>query len=248
MAQSSIADDLGVYGTAPMWFTTSYVISMSCFGPIIGRLAGTIFSPRVLIAVASIIFALGGLLTAASTSFAILVVGRVVCGMGGAGILTLAIILVIQLASDKRRGILVGLVNVGFTIGLSLGAVVFGAAVPSMGWRVLFGAQAPISLLAGTGVLFSLPTDFQADVGPEDTRSMWEKLGKVDYLGAFLMVSQPLPVYSLVWYNQKDDASFLSAYKYISRLSQLSYSCLVFQEKSNLPCSCHHYSHSLSSL
>ena len=188
MAQSSIAHDLKVYGAATMWFTTSYIIAMSCGGPIVGRFAGTILHPRALIVIASTVFAAGGVLTSTADSFSTLVSGRVLSGVGGSGILTLAIILVIQLVSDERRGIFVGLVNVGFTVGLSLGAVVFGAAVPVIGWRVLFLLQAPVSLAAGLAVFASLPRDLKANVGPEDTRSMRQKLANVDYLGALLMV------------------------------------------------------------
>lgn len=188
MAQSTIAADLDAYENA-MWFTTSYIIAMSCFGPIFGRLAGAVFAPRALIAVASTFFAVGGAITAGAQSFAGLIAGRAVSGMGGAGILTLAIILVIQLSSEKRRGLLVGFVNVGFTIGLSLGAVVFGAAVPVMGWRILFLVQAPVSLLGGLGVFFSLPKNMKAHAaGPEDTRPMKVKLANIDYLGAATMV------------------------------------------------------------
>ncbi|KAJ2903547.1 major facilitator superfamily domain-containing protein [Zalerion maritima] len=189
MAQSTIAEDLNAYDNA-MWFTTSYIIAMSCFGPIVGRLAGAIFSPRVLIAGASTIFAIGGALTSAAHSFGTLVAGRVVAGMGGAGILTLGIILVIQLVSDKRRGLFIGFVNLCFTVGLSLGAVVFGAVVPEFGWRVLFLAQAPLSLLGGLGVFFSLPAHLKAHVaGPEDTRPIMTKLANIDYMGALTMIA-----------------------------------------------------------
>lgn len=133
MSQSTIAADLNAYENA-MWFTSAYLIAMSSLAPLAGRLAGSVFTPRSMVAGSSGFFGVGGALTAGANSFAALITGRVVSGIGAAGIMTLAIILVIQLAGDKRRGLFVGLVNLGFTIGLSLGAVVFGAAVPVIGW------------------------------------------------------------------------------------------------------------------
>ena len=84
--------------------------------------------------VASIIFAIGAIITSAAPSFAVFLIGRGVAGIGGAGIIALALILILQLASNKRRGLLLGLVNSGFTIGVSIGAVFGGALLPVIGW------------------------------------------------------------------------------------------------------------------
>jgi MFS family permease len=62
------------------------------------------------------------------------IAGRILSGVGGAGIMTLSLILVLELAGQKRRGLFLGLVNAGFTTGVSLGAVIAGALVSVMGW------------------------------------------------------------------------------------------------------------------
>lgn len=48
--------------------------------------------------------------------------------------MTIAIILVLELSGKKRRGTFIGLVNTGFTVGVSLGAVIAGALLPITGW------------------------------------------------------------------------------------------------------------------
>lgn len=48
--------------------------------------------------------------------------------------MTLSIILVIELTSKKRRGLMIGLMNSGYTSGVSLGAVIAGALVSHTGW------------------------------------------------------------------------------------------------------------------
>jgi MFS family permease len=132
MAQSVIAEELEAYENA-MWFTSSYLITTSSLSPIAGRLA-TIFSPRTLVLPVAVFFALGGLITSQAHSFGVFILGRVFTGLGGAGIMTLSVVLVLELTSKRRRGLFIGLVNAGFTIGLSVGAVVFGAVLPAVGW------------------------------------------------------------------------------------------------------------------
>ena len=60
--------------------------------------------------------------------------GRAIQGIGGAGIMTVSFILVLELTGKKRRGLFIGLVNAGFTTGVSVGAVVAGALLPVTGW------------------------------------------------------------------------------------------------------------------
>ncbi|KAF3353489.1 Vacuolar basic amino acid transporter 1 like protein [Verticillium longisporum] len=185
MAQSAIAEELQAYEEA-LWFTSSYLISTSALSPLIGRLA-TIFSPRVLVLPTGIFFATGGVVTATAPSFGVFILGRVLTGIGGAGISNLAIILVLQLTSKTKRGIFVGLVNAGFTIGLSSGAVVYGALLPAVGWRLLFGIQAPIALAAGLGVFLSLPSSFKSGHKSSE-KSIREKLARIDYAGAIALM------------------------------------------------------------
>lgn len=184
MAQSTIAAELDAYESA-MWFTSSYLIPMSSFGPLAGRLAA-IFSPRLIILFTSAFFVGGAAISAAATSLSVFLLGRVVTGLGGAGIFTTAMILVLELTSRRRRGLFVGLVNTGFTTGVSLGAVVFGGLVPVTGWRFLFWIQTPLAALAGLGVYFSLPATFRPEKKDEDVSTL-RKLKQIDYLGAFLL-------------------------------------------------------------
>jgi MFS family permease len=132
MTQSIIAEDLGAYENA-MWFTTSYLITAASLAPVVGRLS-TIFTPGIMILVSSFIFSAGAIVTSQACTFLVFILGRVLIGIGGAGIMTLSLILVLQLTSKRRRGLFIGLVNAGFTIGLSTGAVVFGALLTAIGW------------------------------------------------------------------------------------------------------------------
>jgi MFS family permease len=130
--QSKIAEDLDAYAMAS-WFTSAYLIAMSSISPLSARLA-QIFSPRSCIFVASIFFSIGGVVTSQAPDLKIFLLGRAISGVGGAGIMTISFILVLELSGKKRRGLFIGLVNTGFTTGVSLGAVIAGALLPVTGW------------------------------------------------------------------------------------------------------------------
>lgn len=185
MIQGHIAEDLQAYDSA-MWFTSAYLIVMASTSPLAGRLV-TIFSLGSMVLTSAFLFAVGAIITSRADSFVVFILGRTLTGMGGGCIMTLSLILVLQLTSRRRRGLLIGMVNAGFTIGVSAGAVVFGALLPVLGWRNLFLAQVPIALLAGLGVYLSIPVF--ATAGPTKDRSTLQKLRSIDYAGALSLVA-----------------------------------------------------------
>ncbi|KFY33486.1 hypothetical protein V494_07583 [Pseudogymnoascus sp. VKM F-4513 (FW-928)] len=187
--QSSIADDLDVSGEDAIWFTSAYLITMASLAPLIGRLS-QVFSPRNCILTSALLFVTGGLLTGYGRSFNAFIAGRIVSGAGGAGVMTLTLILVIELAGTKRRGLFLGLTNAGFTTGVALGAVVAGGLVGITGWRPLFWGQAPLAALAWMGIFWGIPARFGSTATPDRrTRSLASKFASVDYSGAALLIS-----------------------------------------------------------
>ncbi|KAK3392156.1 major facilitator superfamily domain-containing protein [Sordaria brevicollis] len=198
--QSTIASDLSAYDSA-MWFTGVYLITSSSVAPLIGRLS-TIFTPGLMVLISSLFFSVGALVTSQATNLTVFMAGRVLVGIGGGGIMTLALILVIQLTSKKRRGVWIGLTNAGFTIGMSTGAVVFGALLPVIGWRALFWMQAPLGLLGGLGVYASIPSFVMSTgtpLAPGDMeKTNLQKLKGIDYAGAVTLTTTiVLLLYSL---------------------------------------------------
>ncbi|KPM34662.1 hypothetical protein AK830_g11920 [Neonectria ditissima] len=204
LIQGAIAAELHTYDSSAMWFSSAYLIPMSSLAPVAGRLA-TIFAPRALILPVAAFLAAGGLLCATAGSFAGFVAGRVVAGVGAAGVLTLAIILGLELTSERTRGVVMGCINAGFTLGVSFGAIAYGGLMPVIGWvcpgfftcewntgqfadktqRPLFWIQVPVSLAAGLGVYLSVPESMGSGAA---TRGTWrQKLDRIDFLGASLL-------------------------------------------------------------
>ncbi|KAE8448092.1 hypothetical protein EG329_009857 [Mollisiaceae sp. DMI_Dod_QoI] len=197
--QSKIAEDLDAFDSAS-WFTSAYLIASSSISPLSARLA-QVFSPRTCVLAASFLFAIGGVVASQAPDLAHFLVGRAIQGFGGAGIMTISFILVLELSGKRRRGLYIGLVNTGFTTGVSFGAVIAGALLPVAGWRFLFWIQGPLAIAFGTGIFFSIPSHFTS--GQEDDgSSIRAKLARIDYLGAItLTVTISLFLFGLSWQN-----------------------------------------------
>ncbi|KAI9054109.1 hypothetical protein LZ554_001280 [Drepanopeziza brunnea f. sp. 'monogermtubi'] len=180
--QSRIAEDLDAFAEAS-WFTSTYLIAMSSCSPLAAKLA-EIFSPRNCVFAASILFAVGDVVTSQAHTLLVFLLGRAIQGIASAGIMTTSYILVLELSGKKKRGLFIGLVNTGFTTGVSFGAVIAGALLPVAGWRFLFWIQSPLAIAFGTGIYFSIPGTFTSGHQEDEEVSTSRKLAQVDYLGA----------------------------------------------------------------
>ncbi len=132
MAQSFIAADLDAYDYV-MWFSSVYMLTSASLAPLAGKLA-TVFSPGIVLLCMSTSYAIGSGVAAHAGSLAVFLAGRAMQGVGGSGGLVITLILVLRLVDSRRRGLFVGLCNAGFTFCLSVGAIVFGALLPRLGW------------------------------------------------------------------------------------------------------------------
>lgn len=98
-----------------------------------GRFA-EIFTPRLFIVLSSTLLAIGLFISAAAQTLAVFLLGRAVAGCGSGGLMNSCIILVLDLASAKQRGLYIGLINAGYTTGVASGAVLAGLLTPTLGW------------------------------------------------------------------------------------------------------------------
>lgn len=188
--QSAIADELNSFETTS-WFTSAFLITMSALGPLNGKLS-SVFPPRSCISLSAMLLALGSLICAVSNRFGSFVTGRCVQGAGSSGVFTISLIIVLELTGSQRRGLGIGLLNTGFTIGVAVGATAAGALLPVTGWRALFWLQVPACVVPGFILLFALPGDFHGGKkGVENGKAddTWKRVRNLDYLGAVLLTT-----------------------------------------------------------
>ncbi|KAL8266122.1 hypothetical protein R6Q59_003466 [Mikania micrantha] len=111
---------------------------------------------RYTICLASIIFLLGSLLMGLTPSYAVLLIGRCVAGIGVGFALVIAPIYSAEISATNTRGILASLPEIGISLGILSGYIsnyAFSTLPVSISWRVMFLIAAIPSLGLAIGIL-----------------------------------------------------------------------------------------------
>ncbi|KAG6809887.1 hypothetical protein H0H92_014268 [Tricholoma furcatifolium] len=144
------------------WITTSYLVTTTVCQPITGRLADAVGAKRLLV-IEVWVFIVGNIIAGTGKNLTQLVAGRLITGVGAAGLLSLAVILVSHLTNERQRGSYLNLINLVFSVADAVGPIVGGGFSKSGNWRWIFLFNAPfgpvIALnLGGQSFPWSSPT------------------------------------------------------------------------------------------
>lgn len=161
------------------WLATAYLISNAACQPIAGRLTD-IFGRRLGLVLSNLLFAIGNLLCGLATSHYTMIFGRIIAGIGGGGMISIATFLLSDLTPLRKRGIMQGIANVWYGAGAMLGAVLGGLLNDHtvLGWRLAFLVQVPPSLLLVPAIWMTVK------VKPEASDKNY--LARIDFFGVFL--------------------------------------------------------------
>ena len=122
------------------WLASSYFIANAAFQPLSGRLTD-IFSRRTGLIFSNVFFAAGNLICGLATSESVMILGRVVAGIGGGGLGVISTFVASDLIPLRRRGVWQGFANVCFGVGASVGGFLGGWINDTWGWRNAFLIQ-----------------------------------------------------------------------------------------------------------
>ena len=164
------------------WLATAYLIANAACQPIAGRLTD-IFGRRLGLALSNVFFAVGNLLCGLATNQYVMILGRVVAGIGGGGMISIATFLTSDLTPLRKRGIMQGIANLWFGAGAMLGAVIGGLLHDhtNIGWRLAFLVQVPPALLLVLAVWMLVKVPHK--------QSDKTYLAQIDFLGVFFTSS-----------------------------------------------------------
>lgn len=164
------------------WLAAAYLIANAACQPISGRLTD-IFGRGPGLLFSNVFFAAGNLICGLAQSDKVMILGRVVAGIGGGGLMSISTFLASDLVPLRKRGVIQGIGNICFGSGAMLGGV-FGGFIndtSSWGWRLAFLVQVPVVVVSGLLVFFLVK------VPPKvSSRSA---LSRIDFVGAFLIMS-----------------------------------------------------------
>ena len=134
------------------WAVTAWLVSAAVATPLVGRIGDLAGRRRTfLIAVAGV--ALGSLVAAAAPTIGVLIIARVIQGLGGA-MFPLAFGLLREAFPVHRLPGAIGAMSAMLAIGSGLGTVLAGPLAGLLGWRGLF--LVPLVLIAIGGVFTAL--------------------------------------------------------------------------------------------
>jgi len=145
-ALPAIAGDLGDVERIS-WIVTSYLIANTIAAPVYGQLGDAIGRKRMLFAALGIMI-LASLLCAVSGSLTMLILSRVLQGLGGGGLMTLSQAMIGEAVPPRERARYQGYLAAVVVTSNAFGPVVGGLLTQSFGWRSVFLINIPIGLAA----------------------------------------------------------------------------------------------------
>ncbi|WP_413943083.1 MFS transporter [Bdellovibrio sp. HCB-162] len=154
----AISLDFGVSFSEAKWVVLSYLIVTTAFSLIVGRI-GDLKGRRTTLVLGTIFFVIGALMSASSSSFALLIFARIVQGIGGASLIVLPIAIVTNVISKEKTGRIIGLLATTSAIGTATGPSLGGFLLGVQGWRIPFFLVAALGFLNLLLVLFFVPSD-----------------------------------------------------------------------------------------
>ncbi|MFE3518694.1 MFS transporter [Streptomyces sp. NPDC059166] len=175
-ALPEIISDLGGGQSAYTWVVTASLLAMTATTPLWGKLAD-LFSKKLLVQIALIIYVGGSIVAGLSTSSGMLITCRVVQGIGVGGLSALAQIVMAAMISPRERGRYSGYLGAVFAVATVGGPLLGGVITDTswMGWRWCFYVGVPFAVIA----LIVLQKTLKLPVVKRDV--------KVDWAGAFFI-------------------------------------------------------------
>ncbi|WP_405389628.1 MFS transporter [Streptomyces sp. NBC_01102] len=148
-ALPEIISDLGGGQSAYTWVVTASLLAMTATTPLWGKLSD-LFSKKLLVQIALIIYVLGSVVAGLSTSSGMLIACRVVQGIGVGGLSALAQIVMAAMISPRERGRYSGYLGAVFAVATVGGPLLGGVITDTswMGWRWCFYVGVPFAVIA----------------------------------------------------------------------------------------------------
>ncbi len=129
------------------WVLTSYLVANAIIIPITGWLAGVFGRKRYLI-FSIIVFTASSLACGAAPSLELLVLARILQGLGGGGLQPLSQAILLETFPPKEHGMAMAVFGMGVVFAPILGPVVGGWITDNWSWRWVFYINLPVGLIA----------------------------------------------------------------------------------------------------
>ena len=151
----SLMSEFGVDTATVQWVTTGYLLVLTAIMPLSSFLKRR-FRNKTLFAAAICCFAAGTIACAIAPTFSLLIVGRLVQGVGTGLALPLMFNIVIEQAPHDKMGLMMGIATLITATAPAVGPSVGGLIVTLWGWRQIFVVLLPFLACSAIAGLTSL--------------------------------------------------------------------------------------------
>jgi EmrB/QacA subfamily drug resistance transporter len=129
------------------WLITAYLVASTAAVPLYGKLADIHGRPFAL-RLSLIAYLAGSLICALAPNMMVLILGRIVHGLGGGGLTSLGMIVLGDVAAPKERGRYYAYFSVVYTSAGACGPALGGFIADYLHWTVIFWINIPLGLAA----------------------------------------------------------------------------------------------------
>jgi len=171
VALPSIQNDLGASLSSLEWAVNAYTLSFGVLLVTGGRL-GDIFGRRRMFLLGVTVFALSSATAGLAQDTTMLIVSRVIQGVGGALMMPATLSIVTNAFEPHERGKAIGTWAGVSALALAIGPVVGGLLTEHVSWRAIFYLNIPVAMGAVAATIFAVKESRDESVGRE-----------IDYLG-----------------------------------------------------------------
>ena len=147
VAFPTLMREFGVGTSDVQWITTGYLLVLALIVPLSSYLNRR-FQLRNLFLTAILLFLSATLLCAVAGDFHMLLVGRLIQGVGTGIALPLMFNIVLEQAPSSKIGLLMGTASLITAMAPALGPVLGGLMIDAYGWRMIFWVLVPLLLLS----------------------------------------------------------------------------------------------------
>ena len=138
-----IAGQFGSTRDEANWVVTSYMIAHAMMLPITGWLEVK-FTRRKLLKIISLIFAIGSVICFMAPNLNVLIIGRIVQGIGGGPFMPLSQAILMQVFPKHLQAAAMGIFGLGMMVSAIVGPAMGGILVEHLSWQWIFIINIPV--------------------------------------------------------------------------------------------------------
>ena len=142
-----IMSSFGVGLSSIQWVITAYMLAMAAMLPTSGWLADKYGYKRVYF-FGLMLFTFGSLLCGISRNETMLIMSRVVQGLGGGTVQPLGMAIVTREFPAKQRGLALGFWSIASAASVSFGPLIGGYLIDNFSWQLIFDVNVPVGIIA----------------------------------------------------------------------------------------------------